>query len=109
MLAITSNTRFFFYQHAVSMHKGFEGLSAIVEEVFPKELFTGAFFIFLNRKKDHMKILYWDSDGLAIWYKRLEKGAFISKNISEKKMTRKEFLMLLEGITPKKIQARFSL
>lgn len=109
MLAITSNTRFFFYQHAVSMHKGFEGLSTIIEEVFPKELFTGAFFIFLNRKKDHMKILCWDSDGLAIWYKRLERGAFTSKNISENKMTRKEFLMLLEGITPKKIQGRFSL
>ena len=109
MLAISSNTRFFFYQHAVSMHKGFEGLSAIIEEAFPQELFTGAFFIFLNRKKDHMKILCWDSDGLAIWYKRLEKGAFASSNISENKMTRKEFLMLLEGITPKKIQTRFSL
>ncbi|MES2200431.1 MAG: IS66 family insertion sequence element accessory protein TnpB [Chlamydiota bacterium] len=109
MLAITSSTRFFFYQHAVSMHKGFEGLSGIVEEAFPKELFTGAFFIFLNRRRDHMKILCWDNDGLAIWYKRLEKGVFDKKSISENQMTRKEFLMLLEGVTPKKIQPRFSL
>ena len=109
MLAITSNTRFFFYQQAVSMHKGFEGLSNLIEETFPKELFTGAFFIFLNRKRDHMKILCWDNDGLAIWYKRLEKGAFDKRDISKNTITRKEFLMLLEGITPKRIQQRFSL
>lgn len=91
------------------MHKGFEGLSGIVEEVFPDELLTGAFFIFLNRRRDHMKVLYWDNDGLAVWYKRLEKGVYIRGDIDGNIMTRKEFLMLLEGITPKKIQTRFSL
>lgn len=91
------------------MHKGFEGLSGIVEEAFPDELLTGAFFIFLNRRRDHMKVLYWDNDGLAVWYKRLEKGAYIRGDIDGNIMTRKEFLMLLEGITPKKIQTRFSL
>jgi transposase len=91
------------------MRKSFEGLSAVVEQLFPGELLTGAFFIFLNRRQDHMKVLYWDTDGLAIWFKRLEKGSFSKKDKEEAVMTRREFLMLLEGVTPKRLQPRFSL
>ena len=108
MLTVMGCSRFFIYRQPVSMRKSFEVLSVIIEEAFPGELLTGAFFVFLSRRKDHMKVLYWDSDGLAIWYKRLEKGVFNRSNGVEK-MTRKEFLMLLEGITPKRIQPRFSL
>lgn len=109
MLTIASNARFFLYQNPVSMRKSFEGLSAIVQQFFPEELFSGAFFIFLNRRKDQMKVLYWDVDGLAIWFKRLEKGAFSRQENGNNLISRKEFLMLLEGITPKRLQARFSL
>ena len=80
----------------------------IVEEAFPKELFTGSFFVFLSRKKDHMKVLYWDGDGAAIWYKRLEKGSFRRKE-GQEQIDRKEFLLLLEGVIPEKVQTRFSL
>ena len=109
MLTIPSNARFFLYQNPVSMHKSFEGLGSIVEHAFPGEIFSGAFFIFLNRKKDQMKVLYWDIDGLAIWFKRLEKGSFSGQENKDALMNRKEFLMLLEGITPKRLQMRFSL
>ena len=54
-----------------------------------------------------MKVLYWDKDGLAIWYKRLEKGSFSSDPTKEEEMSRTEFLMLLEGITPKRLQKRW--
>jgi len=91
------------------MHKSFEGLSAAVEEAFPGELLSGAYFIFLNRLGDHMKVLYWDGDGLAIWYKRLEKGRFLKKNHEKISIDRREFFMLLEGVTPQKIQPRYSL
>lgn len=60
----------------MNMKKSFEGLSVVVDQLFPGELLSGAFFIFLNRGKDHMKILLWDKDGFVIWYKRLEKGTF---------------------------------
>ena len=109
MLTISSNHRFFLFQKPVSMRKSFEGLSHLVEEHFPGEIFSGAFFIFLNRRKDQMKVLYWDVDGLAIWSKRLEKGVFSGQERKENSMTRKEFLMLLEGILPKRLQPRFSL
>jgi transposase len=91
------------------MHKSFEGLSVLVEENFPGQLLTGSYFVFLNRLRNMMKVLYWDGDGFAVWYKRLEKGSFLSKKIATGVISRCEFLMLLEGIVPKKIQRRFSL
>jgi len=106
MLALNSNARFFFCQYPVSMRKSFNGLSIDVEKLFPKELLSGAFFIFLNRQKDSMKILFWDGDGLIIWYKRLEKGSFSSPD-GTKTLDRKTFLMLLEGIVPKRINRRY--
>ena len=109
MLTVPANARLFLCQVSISMRKSFEGLSAIVEQMFPGELLSGAFFIFLNRQKDHMKVLYWDGDGFAISYKRLEKGSFVTKQGASSPLLRREFLMLLEGIEPKRLQRRFSL
>lgn len=106
MLTIPGNARLFLCHHPVNMRKSFEGLSAIVEELFPEELLSGALFIFLNRRKDHMKVLFWDRDGLVIWFKRLEKGSFAWKWGSDNRIDRRTFLMLLEGVTPKRLQVR---
>jgi transposase len=108
MLQITGQTRFFFCTQVVNMGKSFEGLSALVETLFPHELLSGAYFIFLNRKRDHLKVLYWDVDGLCIWFKRLEKGTFYREKTGTR-LNRKDFLLLLEGVEPKRIQSRFSL
>ena len=109
MLAVPGNARLFLCQTPMSMRKSFEGLSAAVHQLFPGELLTGAYFIFLNKGRDHMKVLFWDKDGFAIWYKRLEKGTFSRKESTESLLDRRTFFMLLEGITPKRLQARFSL
>lgn len=109
MLIIPGNARLFLCQHPVNMRKSFEGLCAIVEQLFPEELLSGALFIFLNRRKDHMKVLFWDNDGLVIWFKRLEKGTFAWTWGSDNQIDRRTFLMLLEGVTPKKLQMRYML
>ena len=109
MLTIPGNARLFLCQSPVSMRKSFEGLSALVEQLFPDELLTGALFIFLNRRRDHMKVLFWDNDGLVIWFKRLEKGTFAWKWGSESKIDRRTLLMLLEGVTPKRLQERYKI
>ena len=109
MLALPGNARIFLCQYPMSMRKSFEGLSAVIEELFPQELFTGAFFVFINRFKTHAKVLFWDGDGLVIWYKRLEKGTFSWEWGDGTHLNRRAFLMLLEGVTPKRIQKRFSL
>jgi transposase len=108
MLTIPGNARLFLCQQPVNMRKSFEGLSAIVEQLFPDELLSGALFIFLNRRKDQMKVLFWDKDGLVIWFKRLEKGSFMWKWGDESRIDRKTFFMLLEGIIPKRIQVRYN-
>ena len=108
MLTLPANTRIFLCKEPVRMHKSFEGLSAIVEQLFPGELYSGSLFVFLSKDRSRMKVLLWDRDGFAIWYKRLEKGSFARK-AQEHTLDRREFLMLLEGIEPKKIRSRFSL
>ena len=109
MLTISGNARLFFCHSPMNMKKSFEGLSVVVEQLFPGELLSGAFFIFLNRGRDHMKVLFWDNDGFVIWYKRLEKGIFAWKWGAKTTLDRRTFLMLLEGIVPERLQARFSL
>ncbi len=108
MLAIAANARIFLFQNSIDMRKGIETLSFLVEEFFKGELTSGAYFVFINRTKDKMKVLYWDVDGFAIWWKRLEKGSF-RLGIEKKLIDRKEFFMLLEGITPQRIQTRFKI
>lgn len=107
MLAISSNARVFFFQESVDMRKGIEGLSVLVEKFCSGELMSGAYFVFINRMKDKMKVLYWDIDGFAIWWKRLEKGSFRLLGIDRTLIDRREFFMLLEGITPKRLQKRY--
>lgn len=108
MITVSTQARLFLFENAVNMQKSFEGLSALVENAFPGELMKG-YFVFLNRSRDRMKVLYWDGDGFSIWYKRLEKGSFLRQKKGSISLQRREFFMLLEGVTPKKIQRRFSL
>lgn len=108
MLMIPGNVRLFLYQQPMSMRKSFEGLAAEIERLFPGEILSGAFFIFLNRRRDHIKILTWDGDGFAIYFKRLERGHYSWRG-SESRLDRRDLLMLLEGITPQRLQKRFSL
>ena len=108
MLMFPANARIFLCKDPINMRKSFEGLGAAVEQLFPGELFSGALFIFLNRDRNHIKVLFWDRDGFTIWYKRLEKGSF-ARNAENNTLDRREFLMLLEGIEPKKVRSKFLL
>jgi transposase len=105
MLTLPANSRIFMCKDPISMRKSFEGLSVAIEQLFPGELLSGALFIFLNRERNHMKVLFWDRDGFVILYKRLEKGSF-TRNVQNSILDRREFLMLLEGIEPKKIRPK---
>ena len=74
MIPVTGGTRLFLYRGRADMRKGFDGLSGLVEEHFTESLFSGALFVLLNRRRDRVKTLYWDSGGLALWYKRCGRG-----------------------------------
>ena len=101
--------RIFLYSSPVDMRKSFEGLSGLINNQYPGKLLSGSLFVFVNKRRTLLKLLYWDGDGFAIWYKRLEKGTFSSFYSSRNELTRREFSMLLEGVVPRRMNSRFSL
>lgn len=102
MLSIAAGTRIFMAVGATDMRKGFNGLQGIVTGVLEQDPLSGHLFLFINRRRDKLKILYWDGDGLAIWYRRLEQGTFqlpaIAADQNSAEIRRDELTMLLRGI-----------
>lgn len=76
MIQVASTSRIFVFTEPTDMRKSFNGLSGIVAAHFDVDLLSGHLFLFFNRRRDCVKVLAWDRDGLAIWYKRLEAGTF---------------------------------
>ena len=107
MLNISTQS-IYLYREPVNMHKSFEGLLGLVESSFPGKVFTHSVFVFINRRRDKIKVFYWDKDGFCFWYKRLEQGTFKVDKNGKTEFTRREFIMLLEGIKPKRLNRRFS-
>ena len=68
--------KIYLYSPNVDMRKSFNGLHAIVQSEFQRDIRLGDLFLFLNRRLDRIKLLQWDRDGLVIWMKRLERGGF---------------------------------
>jgi transposase len=69
-------TKIYLYAKPTDMRKSFDGLHAIVQSEFRRDIRLGDVFLFLNRRLDRIKLIHWDRDGLAIWMKRLERGTF---------------------------------
>jgi transposase len=102
-------TRIFLYDQPVDMRKSFEGLGILIDSSYPGTLLSGSLFLFLNRNRNLIKVLYWDGDGFVIWYKRLESGTFSGCFSGQGELSRQQFTLLLEGVTPKRLSRRFSL
>lgn len=76
MLSLHDNRRYFLYRVATDMRKSFDGLSGLVKEEMKQHVLGGDVFIFINRRRNQVKLLCWEKDGLAVYHKRLEKGTF---------------------------------
>ena len=68
--------RVFLCTRATDMRKSFDGLHGLVLDVLRQDPLSGDLFVFLNRRRDRVKLLIWEEDGLLIVYKRLERGTF---------------------------------
>jgi transposase len=92
------------------MRKGFDTLAALVREYLQHDPLSGHLFLFVGRDRDRIKILHWDSDGFAVWYKRLEEGTFRlapAKNTGTSvELKASELAMLLAGIDLTSIKRR---
>ena len=113
MLNLNKQIPIYLYTQPTDMRKSFNGLMGLVENEMILNPLSGHLFVFRNRIGDKLKILYWDTDGLAIWYKRLEKGIF--QWLQETpgaipgggiQIDAAQFSLLLEGIDMKKIHRR---
>ena len=102
MLSLSSALRIFLAVEPADMRKGFDGLSQLVRERIAQHPLSGHLFVFRNRRRERIKILYWDRDGLAIWYKRLETGSFqlpvINRDAVSIEMSSTQLTLILSGI-----------
>ncbi len=112
MLYPRTGIRIWLYTQPTDMRKSFNGLSAIVKHQLGQDPLNGHLYVFVNRRKNLMKILYFESTGYAIWSKRLEVGQFVTHRISGKQhaITGAELQCLIDGIDLRKARKykRFS-
>lgn len=76
MLSLPLPMRIFLCSRPADMRRSFDGLAAMVREFLGADPLSGHLFVFRSKRGDRLKMLYWMGDGLAIWYRRLEKGTF---------------------------------
>ena len=100
MLTVTAATRIFIVAGPTDMRISLNGLQAIVENELRRDPRRGDIFVFSNRRRDRMKLIYWETGGYWVCAKRLERGTFAWPRIGEShvEMTREELALLLGGI-----------
>ena len=76
MIHLPASVRVYLCLTPCDMRKSFDSLQALVREYLELDAFAGHLFVFASRRKDRVKILYWDRDGFAVWSKRLEEGTY---------------------------------
>jgi transposase len=108
VLTLPPSTRVFVATAHTDMRRSFDGLMGIVRDFLGGDPLSGHLFVFRNRIGDRLKILWWDRDGLAIYYKRLEEGQF-SFPVPEGKsvqmeMTAADLQLVLQGIDPSQVK-----
>lgn len=118
MLSFAGSMPIYLYLGVADMRKSFDGLMGLIQQariVKTEDICSGAWFVFRNRRGDRLKILYFDNDGLAIWYKRLETGRFqwpppetpeTGKGCTSIQVDAGELRLILEGIDLKSVRRR---
>jgi transposase len=118
MLPVHSGLRFYLYRYPTDMRKSFDGLCAIIHTQLRADALSPTFgtgqagdvYVFLNRRRDRIKLLVWDRNGFWIFYKRLEKGTFQLPRIANSQacleLPYEELMLILEGIDLTHIRRR---
>lgn len=120
MISPAGSLRVFVCVEPADMRRSFDGLCGMARDIMKQDPLSGHLFLFRNRNRDRLKILYWDRDGLAIWYKRLEKGTWQfptdvrTKGAGDGKsaaksgveISREELSLLLDGVDLRSVERR---
>jgi transposase len=110
MLNLPVSVRIFLCTQPADMRRSFDGLAQMVREFLHADPLSGHLFVFRSKRGDRVKLLYWDSDGLAIWYKRLEEGTFRFPPAPVEghgiEIRAADLAMLLDGVDLETVQRR---
>lgn len=103
--------RVFVYGRPVDMRKSFTGLIALATQGLGQDPLSGHVLVFISRRGDYVKALYWDRTGFCLWAKRLERGRFVSdwRATANRELDVMGLKRLLEGIEPVRRRRRYQL
>jgi transposase len=102
VLTLPPSVRIYLATGKVDLRRGHDGLGAIVRNQWKVDIYGGHLFVFVGRRGDRCKILFWDRGGFVLYYKRLERGRFrvpqVAADASSVRIDATELAMLLDGI-----------
>ncbi len=110
MFTLSSSNRFHLYSQPTDMRKSFDGLSGLIQNNLERNPLHGDVFIFINKKRDKIKLLHWQGISYTLYYKRLEKGTFelpeYDQEIGSISLSYTQIVMIVDGLTIKNIERR---
>ena len=103
MFSLTSTFRYYLYSENTDMRKSFDGLCGIINGEIKLDPTCGFVFIFMNKRRNQVKLLHWEQGGFVLYYKRLEKGTFEKPKLhmdnNESYIEWAQLVMLIEGVS----------
>ncbi len=110
MFALSSENRFHLYSQPTDMRKSFDGLGGLVQNTLGSDPGNGDVFIFINKRRDKIKLLHWQGAGFILYYKRLEKGTFELPHYDSAagsiSLDYARLVMIIDGLSIENIQKR---
>ena len=112
MLYVSSQMRIFVARDPVDMRKSFNGLIGLTESVLAQDPLSGHLFVFVNRRRDRIKLLYWGGTGFCIWYQQLEEGGYQLPDAATTderegiEITASQLSLILDGIDLSSVRQR---
>lgn len=110
MFALTTENTYHLYSHPTDMRMSFDALSGLVRNNLGNNPTSGEVFIFINRRRDKIKLLHWQGSGYLLYYKRLEKGTFelprYDASVGSITLSYSQLVMIIEGLSIKNLHRR---
>jgi transposase len=108
MIVPSEPARVYLAAGATDMRKQIDGLAALVEDVLAQDPFSSALFVFCNRRRDKLKILFWQHNGFWLWYRRLERERFrwpqAEANAAAIEVSARQLRWLLDGLDLRRVE-----
>jgi transposase len=107
MFSLTTSNKYFLYSNPTDMRKSFDALSGLVSSQMLKNPTSGEVYIFINKQRNRIKLLHWETGGFTLYYKRLETGTLELPEITKKTQTLQinwtDLVLIIQGISTKNI------